>query len=115
MYSFTPLLPDDYPRFAAWLALPHVQKWWREPATVEHVAAEYGAPGENEGVYVMRLDGKPMGIIQYYAVDDYPEEFPDLGLTGAIGVDLFIGELELTGQGHGGRALAAFIDQVVRP
>jgi RimJ/RimL family protein N-acetyltransferase len=112
--TFRALEPSDYPLFARWLAEPHVARWWPEPATVEHVREHYGGDPATL-VHVAMADGRPMGIMQSYRVDDYPEHADSVGMPGGIGVDLFIGEPGMTGKGYGALMLAAFIEDVVRP
>jgi aminoglycoside 6'-N-acetyltransferase len=113
--TFRPLTKPDYSLFAHWLAEPHVARWWREPATVEHVEKEYGPSDEKTAVYVVEGNGQPIGIIQSYPVEDYPEHGESVKMPGGVGVDLFIGEPSLIGKGYGAQLLSDFVSQVVRP
>lgn len=66
--------------------------------------------------FVALLDGRPIGEIQSYLVDDHPEYAATLALGGpAIGIDLFIGEPELIGRGHGPALIRAFLRDVAFP
>jgi len=61
-------------------------------------------------LYLIRLDGRPVGQLQCYRVDDHPEYASQLALGGpAIGIDLFIGEPDLIGRGHGPALIRAFL------
>jgi aminoglycoside 6'-N-acetyltransferase len=114
VFRFKPLQKQDYAMFANWLAQPHVAKWWREPPTIEFVEKEYGPRDKKTDVYVIEGDGKPMGIIQSYRIDDYPDHQQSLEIINAVGLDLFIGIVELTGKGFGSQLVKEFIDTVIR-
>lgn len=116
--TFRPLEKADFATFARWLDKPHVQKWWREPATVEHVAKEYGACTEGDmttRVYVVEADGKPIGIMQCYELASYPEWDKLLAVPGAVSIDYLIGEEDYMGRGVGTQMIRQFIHEVVRP
>jgi hypothetical protein len=60
------------------------------------------------------LDEQPIGFVQSYLVSDYPDYGALIGVgEGVAGVDLLIGEEELTGQGIGSEILRRFVDEVV--
>ena len=62
------------------------------------------------------IDGFPAGMFQHYRIRDDPEYAQALALgEDAIGVDLFIGEPELIGHGHGPKMLGAFLRKVAMP
>ena len=113
---FRPLVRGDFPLFIRWLGAPHVSRWWKEPATVEHVESKYGpgADGKDKtAMFIVESDETPVGFIQSYKVDDYPEHAASVRLPGSIGVDLFIGEKDYVGKGYGSALLKAFISDVV--
>jgi len=112
--TFRPLLKEDYELFAHWLEQPHVSKWWREPATVEFVEKEYGPSDKKTDVYIIEGDSKPIGIIQSYRIEDYPEHFEKIRIKKAIGIDLLIGLSNLTGKGYGTQLLESFINTMIR-
>ena len=63
--------------------------------------------------FVVELDGRPIGEIQSYLIDDEPEYAAMLELgRPAFGIDLFIGEPELIGRGHGPALIRAFLRDV---
>ena len=67
-------------------------------------------------LYVIQLDGRPIGVIQSYRVDDHPEYAAQLALgRPAVGINLFIGEPELIGRGHGPALIPAFLRDVAFP
>jgi aminoglycoside 6'-N-acetyltransferase len=115
--TFRPLAKDDFEMFARWLAKPHVQRWWREPATIEHVAKDYGACTDGDfktRVYVVQADATPIGIIQVFRLADYPDEDRHYPFRGAVSIDYLIGEEAYVGRGVGTQMIREFVDTVVR-
>jgi len=104
--SFRPITPDDVSLLAEWLEREHVKRWWRDER-----ADDYVDPNEH---FLIEVDGRPVGIVQTYLVDDYPDwkevvgDEPDLA-----GVDLLIGEEDLVGIGLGPAVLEQFSREVV--
>ena len=60
---------------------------------------------------LIRMDGRPIGVMQSYRVDSYPDYVAELGELAepAFSLDLFIGELDLIGKGVGPELLRAFL------
>jgi aminoglycoside 6'-N-acetyltransferase len=110
--EFRPMTADDLRLLHTWLRREHVKRWWRDTETYEEVVEHY-LP-ELEQHYVIAFDGRPIGMIQTYLVDDNPEwqQIVEVG-DGVAGVDLLIGEEELTGRGLGPRVLEAFVRDLV--
>jgi RimJ/RimL family protein N-acetyltransferase len=114
---FRPLEAKDLALLHDWLQRPHVQRWWSEPgsyaATVEHYLPAIEGTDPTD-LYLIVVDGHPVGFIQTYLVADYPEWAAATGCgEGVAGVDLLIGELELTGRGLGTKVLCQFVPDVV--
>jgi RimJ/RimL family protein N-acetyltransferase len=66
--------------------------------------------------FVIKVDGRPMGMIQSYRIDDDAEYAAMVALgRAAIGIDLFIGEPELIGRGHGPALIRAFLRDLAFP
>ena len=117
LVGFRPLTAADLQRLHEWLQHPHVKRWWRDTDTFEQTAAHYGPPLRREEPtdhYLILVDGREAGMIQTYLVADYADwdAIVEAG-AGVAGVDLLIGEPELTGRGLGGEILAAFAREVV--
>jgi aminoglycoside 6'-N-acetyltransferase len=102
--SFRPLERADFPLLVTWLALPHVAPWWSDEPTMTAVEASYGPTVDGadptEG-FIIDLEGRPVGFIQRYLLDDYPAWSVALGIERAAGIDYMIGVPELTGVGLG--------------
>ncbi len=111
--TFRPLAKTDFELFARWLGKPHVQRWWREPATVEHVAKEYGACTNGDfttRVFVVQDGAKPIGIMQSFLLSSYPEWAKLFAMEDAMSIDYLIGEEAYIGHGYGTRMIKEFID-----
>lgn len=116
--GFRPLAEEDLPRMFQWLSRPHVSKWYSPaPSSYAEVRAKY-EPRTEEGhgvsAFVIEAGGVPVGYIQAYAVDEFPEYERLLGCEkGVVGVDLFIGEERWLRRGVGTRALRQFVEDVL--
>lgn len=100
-----------------WLQREHVRRWWDEYAGYEDVVEHYLPSIEGRrpvDLYLILLDDRPVGFIQAYLLADHPEFAARVGLgAGVAGVDLFIGEEDLTGKGLGSEMLRVFVRDVV--
>ena len=66
-----------------------------------------GGHDPTEG-FMVELDGRAVGFVQRYLLDDYPEWSTAVGVERAAGIDYLIGVAELTGVGLGPVILDAF-------
>ena len=119
--SFRALTPADLPLMHRWLNQDHVVDWYgagnlRRP-TLEQVEKHYlprvrGA--EPTRGFVVQHEERPVGYIQMYFVDDYPENARAIELESwTPGIDLFVGEREMLGQGFGTAVLRAFSRELI--
>ena len=105
-----------------WLLEPHVKRWWDDGVKLPYPDAsieEYreAIRGDDPTYhYLARMDGRPIGMFQHYRIGD-DQEYADALALGedAIGVDLFIGEADLVGRGHGPVMLRQFLREVAFP
>ncbi|ESQ81672.1 hypothetical protein AEAC466_20470 [Asticcacaulis sp. AC466] len=117
MITFRPLHERDAGLLLIWMSSPHVQPWWTQDGSgpedeledaLGFIGADYGA------AFIVEYNRKPIGYIQFYdpnyAYDGF--YFADQP-TGAMGVDMFIGDVSLTGQGLGARILRQFSDDLL--
>jgi aminoglycoside 6'-N-acetyltransferase len=115
--DFRPLSASDLPLLYAWLQHEHVRRWWTDRETYEEVVEHYlpSIVGRDPTrLYLIFLDDRAAGFIQSYLVSDYPEWQGRVAVEdGVAGVDLFIGEADLTGRGLGSEALTRFVRDVV--
>lgn len=106
MIEFRPVTESDIAQLQAWLELEHVSLWWRDER-----AEDYLDPAEH---FIIELDGDPVGMIQTYLVDDYPEWKAVVGTEPDLaGLDLFIGEEDAIGRGLGPRVISQFVREVI--
>ena len=116
--GFRPLHSDDLPVLAAWLARPHVARWWRDdpdPAVVESTYLPVIDGRDPTEAFVVLVDGTAVGYIQRYRADDYPTWRAAVRVAvldvPSIGLDYLIGEVDRTGRGIGTRMLSAFVEE----
>lgn len=112
--AFQRLTDADLPLMHRWLNRPAVKQWWNDPAeTIEQVRAQYGPVIRGEEPtqsFVIVLDGRPIGYIQTYRPEDWPDYWGSQELPpGIAGIDLFIGEDDARHRGYGSLILGAFI------
>jgi len=103
------------------LNTPHVSEWWNldgnHHPSVEDVERKY--PPRINGLEpvdcnLMYYDDKPIGMIQFYRLDDFPVEKAMLGMdAGCAGVDLFIGEVDYVHRGLGSGIIRQFLREIV--
>ena len=114
---FRPVRPDDLPLLHEWLQRPHVRRWWTDRDTYEAVAARYLPAIEGSDptdLHLALLDERPIGFLQTYLVDDYPEHAANVGAgEDAAGVDLLLADEELTGRGIGSEMLRRYVEEIV--
>ena len=110
--SFRELGRSDFPLLQKWLAAPHVAVWWNERFDLASLEAKYGpAIDRNEPihVYLIQGGGVPIGWIQWYRWRDFPEHASQVGADPtSAGIDLAIGEVEMTGRGLGPAVIREF-------
>jgi len=103
---------------------PHVSRWWADPPREAYPDDELdkyrrrirGDDADPTLIFFIRHRGRPIGFIQSYRIDDYDEYGKALALdVTAAGIDLFIGEPDLIGKGHGPALIRAFLKDVVFP
>ena len=88
----------DLARVADWRRRAHVLQWWN-PAP-EDLAA-HTVDDATINVWIAELGGRPIAYLQDYRVHDWPGHHFSFLPPDSRGMDIFIGEAELLGQGHG--------------
>jgi aminoglycoside 6'-N-acetyltransferase len=106
-YLIRPAVDADLPRLRRWRAMPHVARWWGEP-DVEPPEETLAEPGI--ACWIVEHDARPFAFIQDYAVHDWPPHHFDYLPAGSRGMDLYIGEPDLIGLGHGARFVRQHVD-----
>jgi RimJ/RimL family protein N-acetyltransferase len=115
--EFRPLGQEDLRLFHEWLQRPHVARWWNERKSYEELAEHYlpSIDGTDPTeLYAIVVDARDVGFIQLYLTRNEPEFAAEMGVADDVaGVDLFIAEAELLGQGLGTEVLRAFTRDLV--
>lgn len=119
LIDFIKLTLDDLSLLFKWLNEPHVHEFYDKDKsnTIEDVEKRYAPKIKGEkptDCYFALYDNKPVGYIQKYKVNDYPElgDYLDYDDT-VISIDLFIGDIDFMGKGFGSLMLSEFIKSVV--
>ena len=119
---FDALTENHFPLLLKWLETPHVKTWWdsRLEWTLKLIQKKY-EPYLNSSnlinAYIVFVENKPIGYIQYYNKHDFPREH-DYALElpeSCAAIDWYIGEPEFVGRGIGTKALKLFLDTHVFP
>lgn len=122
-YDFPPLTEADLPLVRRWLLEPHVSRWWADPPRETYPDDELDVYrsrilGDSDPtlLFAIRHQGRPIGFIQSYLIGGDAAYADALALDApAAGIDLFIGEPDDVGKGHGPKAIRAFIRDIVFP
>ena len=112
-----PLQRADFPLLARWLGEPLVARWWNHETTPEAVERDFGPcvdGTEPTDVYLGLADGRPIGLVQVYALSSYAEDVEELAAVcdippGALSIDYLVGEPSARGRGLGAGLIAAAV------
>jgi aminoglycoside 6'-N-acetyltransferase len=126
--NFSPLDESHFPLLLKWLETPHVKEWWDEEInyTKQSIYDKYNSytlgykvtEGSRKNIYpfIINIDSKPVGYIQYYNFYDFPRVY-DIILqnlpSSLAALDLFIGEYNYIGRGLGVKILKLFMKNYV--
>jgi len=104
---------SDLPLFRAWLHLPHVAAWFRDPEDwifeVEHQDGAFSFVRH----FIVEARGRPVGFCQYYEYRHSGEDWHgDTPLAGTYSIDYLIGETAFLGKGYGRRIVLALLDRI---
>jgi aminoglycoside 6'-N-acetyltransferase len=99
----------DLPLIQEWLQRPHVARFWNHDTSDSAIERDFA--GSFEGTepsedFIVLHDDAPIGLIQRYLFSAYPDDQAEMETLvavpgGALSIDYFIGEPDLTGQGFG--------------
>ena len=110
---FQPLTNDGLPVLYDWLSRPHVVESWGAPPTLTEVAEHYSPDALGKSgvqAYIAFANGTPIGYIQSYVAmgsgDGWWEDERDPGVRG---IDQFLADAELLGQGFGTAMVRDFV------
>jgi len=114
--AFRPLSRDDFGCLGTWMREPHVAQWWRDVSDPAALEADYGPAIDGVDpteLFIVEVDGAPIGFIQRYENDDYPDWKHALDGTGlderSVGIDYLIGPPDCIGVGLGTEMIRQFV------
>ena len=106
-YDFRSVTERDLTLLRRWLEQPHVARWWGDPEKGIDEARQAMDEISVEPL-IVELDGRPIAYLQSY--DPHLEDghrYQDQPF-GTLGIDISIGDAELTGKGHGAAIIRQF-------
>ena len=107
-YVFERMRAEHLPLVRQWRSQPHVRRWWGEP---DQEPEEDKLDHPNIDALVASLAGRPFAFLQDYVVHAWdPHPFSHLP-QGSRGIDLYIGEADLVGRGHGTALVRQYVQQ----
>lgn len=113
-FTFKKIAENDLSLLLPWFKKAHVAKWWPTPEKnelIQHFLKRIRS--KNTFGYIVYLNNKPLGYIQYYYIDRTNEKdgawLPPLPKT-TVGIDQFIGDPLSIGKGYGTLFIKEFID-----
>lgn len=114
---FRPMTDEDFAAVARWQAAAHVAAWWDQRSQDEDaVRRRYaGAVSGDEAVrmWVVEVDGRPIGMFQDYRLCDEPDYAAMTGYPEGVGFDYLVGDVELVGRGLGTRMIWEFCRDIL--
>jgi aminoglycoside 6'-N-acetyltransferase len=111
-YVFRAMTAADLPLIQRWLALPHVVEWWGKPdEQYALVSGDLDEPTMHQ--FILAQAGRPFGYLQCYDLTEWNAGFGPQP-EGTRGIDLFIGEPDMIGLGHGSALLRCFADELLQ-
>jgi aminoglycoside 6'-N-acetyltransferase len=117
--DFRPMTRDDLPTYVDWQHTPHARQWFHA-GRMDLAEAErrYGPRIDGDvpiRMWVIRLGGRDVGMLQDYRVGDNDEYAAKTGDPDAAAFDYLIGDPDLVGRGIGTRMVGQFLRERLRP
>jgi len=110
-YLFRPMTPGDLSLVRRWLETPEVVRWWGEPdEQYALVSGDLDHPDMDQ--FIVAIDDHAFAYIQCYALATWNAGF-GVQPAGTRGIDQFIGEPGMIGQGHGSGFIRQFADSLL--
>ncbi|MGY3610071.1 MULTISPECIES: GNAT family N-acetyltransferase [unclassified Bradyrhizobium] len=107
LYTFREMTTAHLALIERWLALPHVREWWGDPSEqYALVSGDLDEPAMDQ--FIISAEGNDFAYLQCYALTAWNEGF-GAHPEGTRGIDLFIGEPDMIGRGHGSALIRRFV------
>lgn len=116
IFKFKPLALNDLDLLCQWFSKSHVKEWWDDVLTDAEIKEKYGSRIGDDVVhaYIVYLNEKPFGFIQYYYADKVGDGWWPDEKQGTVGIDQFIGEENFLNQGYGTQMIRAFCNMLFK-
>jgi aminoglycoside 6'-N-acetyltransferase len=109
VYQFRPMTAADLPLVRGWLAMPHVVEWWGDvDEQFELVSGDLLSVAMDQ--FIVADDDRPFAYLQCYDPTAWPENGLGHHPHGTRGIDQFIGDPTMIGNGHGSAFIRHFTD-----
>jgi len=110
-YLFRAMTPGDLALVRRWLETPEVVRWWGRPDDqFALVSGDLDHPDMDQ--FIVAIDDHPFAYLQCYRLGTWNEGF-GVQPPGTRGIDQFIGEPGMIGQGHGSGFIRQFADTLL--
>lgn len=108
---FDPLQEGHLVLLKRWLAEPHVARWWQEPSDESELRNKYLVQLRARRIepLVIVMNNRPIGFIQCYEACRIGGGWWEDTEPGVFGIDQFIGDPALIGQGIGSKVILEFV------
>ena len=118
--TFHSLSRANFGLLGEWLVTPHVARWWANDPSADAIEADYGGCVDGTEpceVFIVRREARPVGLIQRFRLDTYPQYLNELTALVAVperaySTDYLLGPADVLGQGLGTRMIRAFTDKL---
>ena len=116
--TFRPLSAADLPTLHGWFNAPHAQRWFGKGRSQIQVVEEftgYLAGSEPIHSFIACYAGRPIGLVQWVRLGDYPDAMRGYEVTDpdVVNCDVIIGEAAFVHRGLGGPLVLRFLNEIV--
>lgn len=114
-YKFSPITNQDLKTLHHWLSKPHVSKFWGEvkPWVVFLQESQKSIESDMCSQFMVSHIDEPFAFIQYYWANKVGNGWWPGYKDDVVGIDLYIGEEQYLGKGHGNLLIQDFIKKIV--
>ena len=107
----------DFPMLGAWLAQPHVARWWNHDVSPQGVETDFGPTVDGHDladIFIASANGHAFGLVQRYTFADNPGYMVELAelvpVAGAsLSIDYLVGEPDALRRGWGTAMIRAVV------